>query len=42
MGEKTNLAGEILEGGVPPMITEMSDRELLELVRLDVAALGED
>ncbi|EQD74787.1 Snf2/Rad54 family helicase [mine drainage metagenome] len=42
MGEKTNLAGEILEAGVPPMITEMSDRELLELVRLDVAALGED
>ena len=42
MREKTNLAGEILEGGAPPMITEMSDRELLELVRLDVAALGED
>jgi non-specific serine/threonine protein kinase len=42
IGEKTNLAGEILEGGVPPMITEMSDRELLDLVRLDVAALGGD
>jgi superfamily II DNA or RNA helicase len=42
IGEKTTLAEEILEGGVPPMITEMSDRELMELVRLDVAALGED
>ncbi|MHB8352250.1 MAG: DEAD/DEAH box helicase [Thermoplasmata archaeon] len=42
LGEKSTLAGEILEGGGSPMITEMSDRELLELVRLDAAALGED
>jgi non-specific serine/threonine protein kinase len=42
IGEKTTLAGEILEGGAAPMITEMSDRELLDLVRLDVGALGED
>jgi non-specific serine/threonine protein kinase len=42
ISEKTSLAGEILEGGVPPMITELGDRELMELVRLDVSALGED
>lgn len=40
--DKTALAGEILEGGVPKLITEMGDKELLNLVKLDVAALEED
>jgi non-specific serine/threonine protein kinase len=35
--DKTALAGEILEEGVPKLVTEMSDRELLDLVRLDIA-----
>ncbi|MBI5209977.1 MAG: DEAD/DEAH box helicase [Elusimicrobia bacterium] len=39
---KTSLAGEILEGGAPKLITEMKDEELLKLVRLDTAAIGED
>jgi superfamily II DNA or RNA helicase len=40
--DKTKLAGEILEGGVPASITEMNDKELLNLVRLDVNAVMED
>ncbi|MBI4564902.1 MAG: DEAD/DEAH box helicase [Planctomycetes bacterium] len=40
--EKTSLAGEILEGGVPKLITEMDDRELLNLVRLDASTIEED
>ncbi len=40
--DKTKLASEILEGGVPSLITEMGDKELLNLVRLDVNALEED
>jgi non-specific serine/threonine protein kinase len=39
---KTDLAGEILEGDAPKLITEMGDQELLDLVRLDVKALEED
>jgi SNF2 family DNA or RNA helicase len=39
---KTALAGEILEEGVPRLVTEMSDRELLDLVRLDIARATED
>ena len=35
--DKTALAGEILEEGVPKLVTEMSDGELLNLVRLDMA-----
>ncbi len=34
--DKTALAGEILEDGVPQLVTEMSDDELLDLVRLDI------
>ncbi|MBK8913036.1 MAG: DEAD/DEAH box helicase [Phycisphaerales bacterium] len=34
--EKTALAGEILAEGVPRLVTEMSDTELLDLVRLDI------
>jgi non-specific serine/threonine protein kinase len=34
--DKTTLAGEILEEGAPKLVTEMSDGELLDLVRLDV------
>ena len=40
--EKTSLAGEVLEGGTPKLLTEMDDRELLDLVKLDVRAVGED
>ena len=42
ISEKMSLAGEILEGGAPPTITELGDRELMALVRLDVSAIGED
>lgn len=34
--EKTALAGEILDEGVPRLVTEMGDEELLNLVRLDI------
>ncbi len=34
--EKTALAGDILEGGAETLLTEMNNRELLELVSLDV------
>jgi non-specific serine/threonine protein kinase len=40
--DKTALAGEILEEGVPKLVTEMSDGELLDLVRLDVTRAMED
>lgn len=40
--DKTALAGQILEAGAPKSILEMGDKELLELVRLDIAAVGED
>ena len=40
--DKKALAEEILEAGVPKLITEMSDRELLNLVRLDVSTIGEE
>ncbi|MCX7803658.1 MAG: DEAD/DEAH box helicase [Planctomycetota bacterium] len=40
--DKKNMAGEILDGGVPKLITEMSDRELLDLVRLDTSKTGEE
>ena len=39
---KTALAGEILEGGAPQLITEMSDKALLEMVKLDINAALED
>ncbi len=42
LGEKTDLAGQLLTGDAAPLITEMSDRELMDLVRLDVSALQED
>jgi non-specific serine/threonine protein kinase len=34
--EKTRLAGDLLEGGAETLLTEMSDRELLEVVALDI------
>jgi len=34
--EKTQLAADLLEGGGEKMLTEMSDRELIRLVSLDV------
>ena len=40
--DKTKLSAEILEAGVPKLITEMGDRELLELVKLDVSTIGEE
>ncbi len=40
--EKTALAEAILEGEAPRLITEMSDAELLDLVRLDVSTVTEE
>ncbi len=40
--EKTALAGEILQEGVPALITEMNDQELLNLVRLDMNSIAEE
>jgi len=40
--DKTALAGEILEEGAPKLITEMSDGELLDLVRLDITKAVEN
>ena len=40
--DKTVLAGEILEGGAPNLITEMNDKDLLEMVKLDINAALED
>jgi non-specific serine/threonine protein kinase len=40
--DKTALAGELLEGGAPKLVTEMNDAELLKLVRLDASTVGED
>jgi superfamily II DNA or RNA helicase len=42
IGEKTALAGEVLEGGHPKSLTELGDRELLQLVRLNLATVAED
>lgn len=40
--DKTALAGEILDEGVPKLVTEMGDEELLNLVRLDInRAMGD-
>jgi len=40
--DKTALASEILGEGVPKLVTEMSDSELLDLVRLDITRATED
>ncbi|MBI5367118.1 MAG: DEAD/DEAH box helicase [Planctomycetes bacterium] len=40
--EKSTLAAEVLEGGAPRLITELNDRELLDLVRLDATTIGEE
>jgi len=40
--DKTELAGEILAEGAPRLITEMSNTELLDLVRLDLTRVMED
>ena len=34
--EKTQLAADLLEGGAEKMLTEMTDAQLIQLVRLDV------
>lgn len=39
---KAALAGEILAEGVPKLVTEMSDAELLNLVRLDIHRATEE
>ena len=38
---KRQLAEDVLEGGAELRLTEMSDRELLDLVRLDLHAAQE-
>ena len=40
--DKKALAEDILDAGVPKLITEMGDRELLNLVKLDVSTIGEE
>lgn len=42
IGDKSALAGEILAEGVPTLVTEMSDAELLNLVRLDIRRAMEE
>jgi non-specific serine/threonine protein kinase len=37
IGEKTDLAHEILEEGVEKRLTEMSNQELLQFVELDLS-----
>jgi non-specific serine/threonine protein kinase len=38
---KKQLVKDVLEGGAEMLLTEMSDRELLDLVRLDIHAAQE-
>jgi non-specific serine/threonine protein kinase len=40
--DKVDLAGQILEGGEAGLITELGDKELLDLVRLDASTIGEE
>ncbi|MBI4827960.1 MAG: DEAD/DEAH box helicase [Nitrospinae bacterium] len=40
--DKSALAEELLEGGAPTLITELTDAELLNLVRLDASAINEE
>ncbi len=40
--DKTELADQVLSEGAPKMITEMGDKELLDLVRLDLGAIEEE
>jgi non-specific serine/threonine protein kinase len=39
---KQQLVKDVLEGGAELLLTEMSDRELLDLVRLDIRAAQEN
>jgi non-specific serine/threonine protein kinase len=39
---KKQLVNDVLEGGAELLLTEMSDRELLDLVRLDIHAAKEN
>lgn len=39
---KRQLVNDVLEGGAELLLTEMSDRELLDLVRLDIQAAQDD
>ena len=39
---KKQLVKDVLEGGAEMLLTEMSDRELLDLVRLDIRAAREN
>jgi non-specific serine/threonine protein kinase len=38
---KKQLVKDVLEGGAEVLLTEMGDRELLDLVRLDIHAAQE-
>jgi len=38
---KQQLVADVLEGGAEKLLTEMSDRELLDLVKLDLRAAQE-
>jgi len=42
IASKTQLVADVLQGGAEPLLTEMSDRELLDLVRLDIRTAPED
>ena len=39
---KQQLVKDVLEGGAELLLTEMSDRELLDLVKLDIHATQEN
>jgi non-specific serine/threonine protein kinase len=38
--EKTSLADDILTSGAESLLTEMSDRELIDIVTLDIDRVG--
>lgn len=42
INDKKTLAEEVVEDGTPKLITEMGDKELLNLVRLDISTIEED
>ena len=42
ISDKKALAEEVIEGDAPKLITEMGDKELLNLVRLDISTIEED
>ncbi|MCX5670550.1 MAG: DEAD/DEAH box helicase, partial [Planctomycetota bacterium] len=40
--DKMQLAADLLEGGGAAVLTELSDRQILDLVRLDVHSVQEE